>query len=268
MSRRLALITGASAGIGAAFARVYAEAGCDVAITARRRDRLETLAAEIRKAHGVEVYCVSCDLAAPGAVDALLAEIKGHGREVDILVNNAGYGLPGGWSDTRWEDQAYFLQLMLTAPLELSHKVLGGMAQRGWGRILNIASLAGYAPVSSGHTLYGAVKAALIRFSQSVNIEMGAKGVHVTAVCPGFTLSEFHDVNGTRDAVNRLPRYLWQSAEQVARIGRKANEANRAVVVTGVPNKLIAGLSKVMPDDVGLMLGKSATWRQAGAKKT
>jgi short-subunit dehydrogenase len=256
VTRKLALITGASAGIGAALARVYAREGYDLALTARRRDRLDALAADMKNAHGAETIVIAADLADPGTVDAILAAIAAKGRAVDVLVNNAGYGQPGTWLGTRWEDQARVLQVMLTAPLELAHKVLPGMAERKWGRILNIASLAGFSPGSRGHTTYGAIKAALIRFSQSLHVEMEGTGVQCTALCPGLTWSEFHDVNGTRPYLGRVPGWLWQSAEKVADIGYRAVEQNRSVVVTGVPNKLIAGLAKLTPDAWALHLTK------------
>ncbi len=254
VNRRLALVTGASAGIGAAFAKLYAREGFDVALVARRADRLEALAADLKKSHAAETIVIPIDLAETTAPDAILKAIAGQGRAVDVLVNNAGYGLPGEWLDTPWADQARVLQVMLTAPLELSHKVLPGMVERKWGRIVNIASLAGFTPSARSHTTYGAVKSALIKFTQSLNAEMQGTGVHCTAVCPGLTWSEFHDINGTREQLKSTPGYLWQSAEDVAEAGYRAVELNRAIVVTGGVNKLLAGVSKVMPDALGAAL--------------
>jgi short-subunit dehydrogenase len=261
VTRRLALITGASAGIGAAFARVYAREGFDLALTARRRDRLDQLGGELARAHGVETFPIVADLAESGAVDAILAAIAAKGRGVDVLVNNAGYGLPGMWRNTRWSDQAGALQVMLTAPLELAHKVLPAMELHKWGRILNVASLAGFFPGSRGHTTYGAIKAALIRFSQSLHVEMQGTGVHCTAVCPGLTWSEFHDANGTRPQLGKIPDWLWQTADAVADIGYRAVEQNRSIVVTGVPNKLAAGLAKIIPDAWALQVSRGVSRR-------
>lgn len=255
MARRLALITGASAGIGAAFARIYASHGYDVALTARRLDRLESLAAEIRMRFGVEAYAISADLADPGGVDAVLAAIAAEGREIDALVNNAGYGLPGTFDKTSWADQSAFLQVMLTSVCEMTHKVLPGMVERRFGRIVNVASLAGLAPGSAGHTLYAATKSFLVKFSQSLHLENLANGVHASALCPGFTLSEFHDVNGTRAQVSQsLPTWMWMGADEVAAAGYEAAEANRPVCVTGAPNKAIAVLAKLIPDEWALAL--------------
>ena len=255
--RRLVLITGASAGIGAEFARQYAARGWDVALTARRADRLEALAREVEDAHGVAALVIAQDLAVPGAVDAILAEIAEAGRVVDGLVNNAGYGLPGTYLNTTWKDQAAFLQLLLHAPLELAHKVLPGMAERRFGRIVNVASLAGYAPGSKGHTLYGAVKAALIKFSESLSAEMEGTGVHASALCPGFTYSEFHDVNGTREATKAMPEWMWMRAAPVVEAGIEAAERGQPVCVPGAVNKGLATLTRILPEPLGRALTKS-----------
>ena len=255
MARRLALITGASAGIGAASARIYASHGYDVALTARRADRLEGLAAEIKLRAGVEAYAIPADLADPAGVDTVLAAIAEQGRVVDALVNNAGYGLPGTYDSTSWADQAKFLQLMLTGVCEMTHKVLPGMVERKFGRIVNVASLAGLVPGAAGHTLYAATKGFLVKFSQSLHLENLSTGVHVSALCPGFTYSEFHDVNGTRAQVSQsLPEWLWLGADEVAAAGYEAAEANRSICVPGAPNKAIAAIAKIVPDDWALAL--------------
>jgi short-subunit dehydrogenase len=255
MARRLALVTGASAGIGAAFARIYASHGYDVALTARRVDRLEALAGEIRLRFGVEALTLAADLAEPGATDAILADLAGHGRVVDALINNAGYGLPGAYAETDWAAQRDMLQVMLIAPCELVHKLLPGMVERRFGRIVNVASLAGLVPGPAGHTQYAATKSFLVKFSQSLHLENQATGVHVSALCPGFTFSEFHDVNATRAQVAQsTPEWLWLGADEVAATGYEAAEANRPICVPGLPNKAIAAVAKLLPDDWALAL--------------
>jgi short-subunit dehydrogenase len=265
MDRRLALVTGASAGIGAAFARILASHGYDVALTARRAERLDRLAEEISLRFGVEALTVTADLAEPEAPGQILDHLTAHGRTVDALINNAGYGLAGAYADTRWEDQRAFIQVMMTAPAELAHRVLPGMIHRKFGRIVNVASLAGLVPGSAGHTLYGGVKAFLVRFSQSLHMETAASGVHVSALCPGFTYSEFHDVNGTRAQVSTsTPPWLWLGADEVAAAGYEAVEANRPICVPGAPNKAIAAVSKLIPDEwtLALMASQSSRLRK------
>lgn len=254
MTRRLCLITGASAGIGSAFARTYARHGYDLALTARRGDRLEALAAELRERHGVEVLVIPADLTEAGAVDEVLAQVAARGRSIDALVNNAGFSLAGAYLASTWGDQERLLHLLLQIPAEFVHKVLGAMIDRDFGRVINVASVAGLVPGSAGHTLYGAVKAAMISFSQSLHLETASTGVHVTAVCPGFTYSEFHDVNGTRDLVSRMPGWMWLTAEQVADAGYAAVEANRPLSVPGGAYKAITAVSKLLPTDVAMAI--------------
>lgn len=258
MDRRLGLVTGASSGIGAAIARILASHGYDVALTARRTDRLEKLADEIRLRFGVETLTFTADLADPETPTRMVEHLAAHGRTADVLVNNAGYGLSGAFAGSLWEDQQTFLRVMVTAPCELIHRLLPGMVERRFGRILNVASLAGLIPGSAGHTAYGPSKAFMIRFSQGLHLETLGKGVHVTALCPGFTYSEFHDVNGTRATISAsTPPWLWMGADEVAASGYEAMEANRPICVPGAPNKAVAALAHILPEDWALALMKS-----------
>jgi short-subunit dehydrogenase len=253
MDRKLALVTGASAGIGAAFARLLAARGFDLALTARRRDRLEALAAELGQAQGAASLVAPADLADPAGPQAVIDQLAAHGRPVDVLINNAGYGLVGGYAATAWAQQASFLQVMVTAPCELAHKLLPGMIARRYGRIVNVASLAGLAPGAAGHTLYGPAKSLMIKFSEGLHLEARPHGVHVSALCPGFTYSEFHDVNGTRERIRAsLPAWAWMRAEPVVEAGWRAVEANRPLCVPGLMNKLLAGAARLVPENLAL----------------
>ncbi len=167
-----------------------------------------------------------------------------------MLVNNAGYGVPGSYVNVPWIDHERFMQVMVTAVLDLTYRLLPGMIDRGWGRIINIASVAGMVPAPAGHTLYGASKSFLIRFSEALAAENGPKGVNVTAVCPGFTWSEFHDVTGTRDRMNKMPGLLWLKADDVAREGYDAVMKGRSgggerphLPVPGVAERRVAAQS-------------------------
>ena len=257
------LITGASAGIGAALAREYARRGMPLVLTARRADRLQSLADELSEQ--VDVIVIPADLADPTAPKALFDACQQRDLFIGTLVNNAGYGVPGRFLSSDWETHRDFLQVMQTGVAELCHRFLPAMEAAGHGRILNIASLAGLVPASAGHTLYGANKAWLIRFSETLALECRERGVHVTALCPGFTWSEFHDVNGMRGNVSKLPGYLWQDAESVARIGVDAVEAGRTVVLTKGVNKVIAGISKYLPGSLAraIVSSKSKDFRDA-----
>jgi len=252
MEQPICLITGASAGIGAAIAREYAARGWDLALVARREEPMVALALDLKKDFCTTSHIFSADLFAQDATDKLVARIKNKKIKISGLVNNAGYGLPGTFLDNEWQAHADFLQLMLRAPCELTHALLPEMVENGLGRIINVASLAGHIPGSREHTLYGAVKSFLIKFSQSLNLEMQGTGVHVSALCPGFTYSEFHDVNGTRSSVSKLPDWAWMRAEDCAAAGVEACERNRAVFIPGRVNKGAAVLAKLLPDTLAL----------------
>lgn len=253
-ARPLSLVTGASAGIGATFARALAARGHDLVLTARRIDRLESLAGELRQQHACKVTILAADLADPGAPAALCDELAQRGLAVDWLINNAGYGVPGSFVTNDWRTHADFLQVLLTAPVELAWRLLPGMRERGYGRIVNVASLAGHVPGTAGHTLYAPAKAFLIKFSQGLALESHERGVHVCALCPGFTYSEFHDVTGTRTLMNKLPGFMWQSAEAVVTEGIDAVERGEIVHVTGRVNRMIKTMFKLLPDRVAMNL--------------
>ncbi|PHR56938.1 MAG: dehydrogenase [Robiginitomaculum sp.] len=264
MTRKLCLITGASAGIGAALAREFAAHGWDLALTARRKDRLQDMAEELKAQYGVESLIIPADLTKKTAPKAIMKAVSDAGRQVDGLINNAGYGLPGTFTQPSWKDHDRFLQVMLNAPLELCYLALPGMRERRFGRIINVASLAGHLPGSSGHTLYGADKSFLIKFSESLNFENVEHGVHVSALCPGFTYSEFHDVNDTRPMVSQMPNYMWKTAEYVAKSGYEAVERNVPVRIPGGVNKTIAAIVKILPDPLARswMKAQSAKFRR------
>jgi short-subunit dehydrogenase len=247
-----ALITGASAGIGTALAREYARRGRALVLSARRVDRLEALAAELRKQ--VDCVVLPADLEDPDAPSRLCTTLRERGIEIGILVNNAGYGLPGAFLTPSWEQHAKFLQIMVTAVCELSYRLLPAMQGRGNGGILNVASLAGHVPGSAGHTLYAASKAFMIKFSQSLALENAGTGVQVCALCPGFTYSEFHDVTGTRQQMSRMPKWMWMQAEDVAVQGVEALERGDVVYVPGKVNRTIKAVTQLLPDSMALRM--------------
>ena len=170
------------------------------------------------------------------------------GREPDALINNAGYGPTTTYARSDWAEQAAFIQVMMTAPAALTHACLSGMMARGYGRIIQVASVAGLGPGMPSMTLYSAVKAFLIRFAQALNLECQGSGVHVSALCPGLTYSEFHDANQTRAQLAKVPKLFWAGAEDVANAAIAAVERNQAVFVPGGVNKLLSALMRLTPD--------------------
>ncbi|MEP6908600.1 MAG: SDR family oxidoreductase [Pseudoxanthomonas sp.] len=247
-----ALVTGASSGIGAAIAREYAQRGVPLILTARRVDKLEQLAVELRRLVPVEV--IPADLAEPQAVEVLAGEIQRRGLTVRILVNNAGYGVPGRYLSKDWPTHAQFLQVMVISLSELTWRLLPAIRASGQGRILNVASFAALVPGADGQTLYAAAKAYLVRMSESLSLENADHGVHVTALCPGFTWSEFHDVTGTREMMSKLPAWAWLETDVVARAGIEGVEKGRVLVVPGRVYKLLRLVAKHLPDRLVLAL--------------
>jgi short-subunit dehydrogenase len=254
--RGVALVTGASSGIGEAFAEVFAAEGFDLVITARREDRLRTVRSRLQEKYGVRVELIVEDLEDPAAPARLCAELEARGVQIDALVNNAGYGVPGSYLSSSWDVHARFMQIMVTAVADLTYRLLPGMIDRRYGRIINVASVAGLVPSPAGHTLYAASKAFLIKFSEALGHEVRRHGVLVTALCPGFTYSEFHDVTGTREVMNRLPGFMWLSAAEVARQGFDAVMAGEAVVVTGRLYAAMATLVRILPQRLVVALGR------------
>ncbi len=258
---KYALITGASSGIGEAIAREYSRRGKPLILTARRIDRLEALAKELSK--NAPCVVISADLSDRDAPKKLFEQTQSQHLEVDTLVNNAGYGVPGRYLSSDWKTHSDFLQVMIHAVGELTHLYLPSMEKAKHGRIMNVASLAGLVPSSAGHTMYGATKAWLIRFSECLALETNPRGVNVTALCPGFTYTEFHDVNGMRSSISKLPKFLWLTSEQVAKLGIDAVETGKTKVITGRTNKVIAFLCKYLPDWLAraLVASKSKQFR-------
>lgn len=250
------LITGASAGLGAALAREYASRGWNLVLVARREERLTALAQDLKSTHGTDSKIIAADLFSETAVPDLISALDG--LQIDGLINNAGYGHPGTYLSSPWEDHRKFNHLMTVVPIELTHALLPQMVERGFGRIMQVASLAGHLPGSKGHTLYAAVKAFLIKFSESLNAEMKGKGVHVSALCPGFVLTEFHDVNGTRDGVSQLPNFMVMQADKCARLAADALEADKDVFISGRINRMLARLNRFMPWLGKYLMGRSA----------
>ena len=247
-SRPLALITGASSGIGEAFARELARRGHDVLLVARRLDRLDTLAAGLRASHGIDAYTLSADLSLADAHLPVMARLKELGRHVDVLVNNAGYSIPQTYARTDWSAQRDFVMALVMAVCGLTHAVIPGMIERGRGAIINTGSMAGFSPGGAGHTLYPAAKAFVWKFSLSLDAELRRHGIHITCVTPGFTESGFAAANGTDHLMKQSPRLFVMSAESVVAATLRANERGHVLCIPGIHNKLAAGFMKYLPD--------------------
>ena len=233
------LITGASAGLGVDFARQLAERGKRIVLVARRKDRLDALAAELGNARAVTI-----DLGEAGAAGRLMADIAAQGEQVECLINNAGFGLWGRFASLDGARQRQMIDLNCGTLVELCHAVVPGMIARGDGAILNVASTAAFQP-GPGMATYFATKAFVLSFSEALHEEVAKSGVRVTALCPGPTATEFGDVAGFKG--NGVFEKLSASSAEVVAAGLKALEANRAVVIPGLLNKVGAQGHRLLP---------------------
>jgi short-subunit dehydrogenase len=240
MANPVALVTGASAGIGEQFARLLAERGHDLVLVARDRARLEALAKDLEAAHGNRSEVLAADLTTPEP----LAAIEARAASVDVLVNNAGFGTFGNFHELDIDVEDREIRLNVLTVVRLTHAAARGMVQRGRGGILNVASLAGFQPTPNDAT-YAATKAFVLSFTQAIHEELKGTGVSVTVLAPGFTRTEFQE-RASFDPKS-VPGLLWQDAEPVARAGLDGLARNRAVVVSGAINRVAAGLSSVAP---------------------
>ncbi|MFJ7157897.1 SDR family NAD(P)-dependent oxidoreductase [Streptomyces sp. NPDC101118] len=235
------LITGASAGLGAAFARGFAAKGCDLVLVARDKARLESVAGELRGTFGVSVEVLPADLLDPVAREAVEVRLAEAGRPVDVLVNNAGFGLPAPFPYSPVEDEERMLDLLVRVPLRLTHAVVPGLRERGRGAVLNVASVAGLLPTGT----YGAAKAWVTAFSESLRVDLEPYGVRVLAVVPGFTRTEFQeragmDVSALRDAV-------WLEADAVVARALRDLALRRPLSITGWRYRVYAQAVRHLP---------------------
>jgi|SRR5271157_1310926 len=245
-THRLAAVTGASSGIGAAFARALAARGFDLILIARRKDRLEELAGELAAKHGTSSEILAADL----ILDADLARVEDRLRaasNLELLVNNAGFGVKGTFAKSQIAGQDAMHRLHILATLRLTHAALQGMVERNAGAIINVASVAGFI-VSPGALSYGSSKSWINTFTEGLRLELRAAGspVRVQALCPGFTYSEFHDV-AAMDRAKLAPPAWWFSAEAVVAASLAGLERDRVFVIPGFRYRMLVAVVTHMP---------------------
>jgi hypothetical protein len=238
-------VTGASSGIGAAFAREFARRGSDLILVARRADRLGQLAAELAGVYGVRAEALAADLTKDGEL-AEVARRVSEEENLETLVNNAGFGTRGKFFETDLDGQDRMHRLHVLATLRLTHAALPGMIARGRGNIVNVSSVAAFWE-TPGNVSYSATKAWMNNFTEGLALELKAAGspVKVQALCPGFTYTEFHDVMGVDRGV--IPGPLWMPAEAVVEASLRGLERGRTIVVPGLAYKFLVLLSRSVP---------------------
>jgi short-subunit dehydrogenase len=231
-----ALVTGPTAGIGRAFADAYAERGFDLVLVSRNAERLEQVADEVRASYGVECEVLPADLADLDGVARVEARIADRRRPVEAVVNNAGYGIARWFQDTTVEEEQRSLDVLVRAPLRLSHAAVRHMLPRGSGEILNVSSVAGFLPRGT----YGAHKAWVTNFTEWLNLAYRAKGIKATALCPGFVRTEFHERGNMN--MSKVPRWMWLDAESLVAQAMRDLAAGKAI---SIPSRRYAVLTRV-----------------------
>lgn len=247
MSRPIAMVTGASAGIGKAFAEALAARGDDLVLIARDTARLEGLAKELDERFGATTEVLTADLSAAPDVARAEARLMDRDRPVELLVNNAGFGTVGTFHELPVAREIQEIGLNVVAVARLTHAALPAMVAAGRGGVINVASIAAYQPTPANAT-YGATKAFVSSLSQAVHEELAGTGVNVMVLCPGFTRTEFQARAGIDSS--DVPGFLWQSAEEVVTEALKAFDRGKAVCVPGALNQVTAGLAAVAPSNV------------------
>ncbi|MCR2813392.1 SDR family NAD(P)-dependent oxidoreductase [Microbacterium sp. zg.Y1090] len=241
---KTALITGASSGLGAEYARQLAERGMDLVLVARDADALAALADDLTGVHGVQCEALPADLVDADGLARVVARLSDDDRPVDMLVNNAGFGLPLAFEQNDIADEQRHLDLHVAVPMALMRAALPGMLARGRGRIVNVASVAAFTPRST----YGAVKGWLISFSRWANVAYRPRGVSVTAVCPGFTHTSFHERMGMEPGREGVPGWMWLDARDVVAESLRDVARGTSVSVPSLRYKVLVALTRVLPD--------------------
>lgn len=239
-----ALVTGASSGIGRDIARELAARGCHCILLARRRDRLDELARELTDRYGIEVEVEVCDLVADGVIDELRERLWARRRHVDVLVNNAGMGRHGNFIEQDLDGLLTTMRLNMFALVELTHRFIGDMVERGRGHVLNVASTGGLNPVPS-YAVYGATKAFVISMSEAVSLEIGHTGVRITCAIPGPAATEFLELSGQSPTFYH--RLSNMSSQDVARDCVNAMVRGRSSVVVGWSNRASMLIARFLP---------------------
>lgn len=243
-AREVALITGASSGIGTEFARELAARGYDLIVTARREDRLQALKRELEASASCRVDVIAADLGSPDGPGSLIRQVEALGKPVSMLVNNAGFGVHGDFLDNDAARVAQMVQLNISTLTTLTWHFGRAMRLQGRGRILQVSSIAAFQP-SPYYAAYAATKSYVLFLSEAVNCELRGSGVTVTTLCPGMTATEFHDV--AEHPKTGLVAMTSMTARDVARAGLSAAMAGRAVVTAGLLNKLLGLTAKLSP---------------------
>lgn len=251
-----ALVTGATAGIGASYANLLAKEGFDLILVARDLPRLNQVAKELTKRFGVKTQCIKADLTKPSQLARVEKRVADLKKPIDVLVNNAGFGIKDGFTVSNLDKEQELLDVLVTAPMRLTHAVLPVMVKRNTGIIVNVSSVASF--IAGG--TYSAAKSYLTVFSESLHTELRGTNVKISALCPGFTRTEFHSRG--RMKMTALPKFMWLDSDKLVSKSWKHVNANRAISIPGWQYKILSAIARNAPRPIVRKVGMNVRKKQ------
>jgi len=251
-----ALVTGATAGIGAAYAKLLAKEGFDLVLVARDLPRLKGVAKELSKLYKIKTETIKADLTKPAQLAKVEKRLANNSKPIEVLVNNAGFGIKESFIDTQIEKEQELLDVLVTAPLRLTHAVLPGMIKRNNGTIVNVSSVASW--IAGG--TYSAAKSYLTVFTEYLHTELKGTNVNISALCPGFTRTEFHQRGKMR--MSGLPNFMWLTVDQVVAQSWKYAKAGKVICIPGWQYLILSTVARIAPRPLVRKLGMGVRRRQ------
>lgn len=245
--KKFALVTGASSGIGLQICHSLAKRGYNIIVTSRSENKLKTISEEINSKHGVETTYFPCDLADKQGPQSIYNFCESKNYQVDVLVNNAGYALPDTFEKNSVEDEEDCIRVLGTSVISLTKLFVRDMIKNNHGKIMIVSSVAAFAPPAAIQVMYGPLKTFMNRFSEALNINYNSKGITSTALCPGYTVTNFHTASGVQDEMDSVPKLLKKSAFRIAEEGVEGMLKGKKIVVPTKTWKIIVFLIKIVP---------------------
>ena len=239
------LITGASSGLGKDFAILFAEKGYDLVLTARRKKNLEEISDNLINQFGIKASIISCDLSNLKSTEEIYNFCEENKIQINVLVNNAGYGLKDSFEKISLKDHIDFINVLSTSAIALTRLFLPGMIKRKFGRIINVSSVAAFAPFTNSGGMYIATKLMLLKFSEMIHNDYKNKNIFSCSVCPGFTHTEFH--NDMKEFKSSIPSFMWMESRTVVEQAYEASMAGKDIIINGWRYKILVFLMKITP---------------------
>ena len=239
------LITGASSGLGKDFATLFAEKGYDLVLTARRKKNLEEIKDNLTNKFGIKAFIISCDLSDLKSTEEIYNFCEENKIQINVLVNNAGYGLKDSFEKISLSDHIDFINVLSTSAIALTRLFLPGMIKRKFGRIINVSSVAAFAPFTNSGGMYIATKLMLLKFSEMIHNEYKNNNIFSCSVCPGFTHTEFH--NEMKEFKSSIPSFMWMESRTVVEQAYEASMSGKEIIINGWRYKILVFFMKITP---------------------